>query len=118
MSIVTPQSMRACYDLLRIVVFQNDKMLPDSRYVRFIARRYKHHGYHDYMKGRHTIWADTTRKDTPSITKLMQIMCHEMIHIIRRDHKPEIPDEVAHDTFFKELCAVAESIMGWPKGSV
>jgi len=115
---VNPATMRAAYDFLKIVVFENNPLLPDSRYVRFIARRYKHHGYHDYVKGRHTVWVDTTPKDTPNITKLMQFMCHEIHHIVRRDHRPEVPDEEAHDTIFVQSCAVSEEIMGWPKGSI
>lgn len=116
--LVTTHNMRACYDFLKEVVFQNNELLPDSKYIRFVAKKLKHHGYHDFVNGRHTIWADTTPKDTPTITKLMQIMAHEMIHVMRRDHKPDVPDEDAHDTIFKESCAVVENIMGWPKGSV
>ena len=110
----TAATLRSAYEFLRAVAFNNDKNLPPGRFVRFVARKLKHHGYHDYVRKRHTIWIDTA--DTKSVDFMLKIMAHEMIHLARRDH--DASDEDAHDTLFQAAARAIEQQMGWPKGSV
>lgn len=111
---LTPATLRAAYDFLRRVAFDDDKNLPPSRAVRFVARRSKFHGYLVYERKRYTIGVDTV--GTTSVDLLLQIMSHEMIHLARRDR--DVSDEDAHDTLFQAAAHAVEQQMGWPKGSV
>lgn len=112
---LTPENLRAAYDLLRRIAFDDDNNLPTGKHVRFIVRKLKVHGYHDYTRKRHTIWVD--REDTKTWTMAMQILAHEMVHLARRDHVFNTEEE-AHDKFFQEAARAVEHRMGWTKGSV
>lgn len=111
---LTTTTLRAAYDFLRRVAFDDDKNLPPSRAVRFVACRSKHHGYLVYERRRYTIGVDTV--DTKTVDFLLKIMSHEMIHLARRDR--DVSDEDAHDTLFQQAAHAVEQQMGWPKGSV
>jgi hypothetical protein len=106
--------LRAGYTFLRQVAFHNDSSLPPAKAVRFIVRKLKHYGYHDFVRGKHTIWVD---RATKSWTHVLQILAHEMAHLARRDHVYNT-DEEAHDTLFQQTARAIEIEMGWPRGSV
>lgn len=108
-------TLRAAYEFLRVAAFDRDPALPHGRFVRFHARKLSHHGYHDFVKGRHTIWVDTI--DTRNADLMLRIVAHEMIHLARRDHVYNT-DEEAHDTGFKQAARLVEEKMGWSKNSV
>lgn len=113
--VLTPDNLRAAYDLLRRIAFDNDHNLPPGKYVRFIVQKLKAHGYYDYTRKRHTIWID--RSDTKTWTLAMRTLAHEMVHLARRDHVLNT-DEEAHDKLFQEAARAVEIRMGWPKNSV
>lgn len=110
----TASDLRAAYRFLKQVAFHDAATLPPPESVRFVVRKLKHHGYHDFKKGRHTIWVDRQAK---SWTLVLQILAHEMTHLARRDHMYNT-DEEAHDTLFDQTVRAIEQEMGWPKGSV
>lgn len=111
MKLVTPQSMKASYDLLRHTVF-SEILLPNSDRIKFIAKRMpKHHGL--YCDETSEMWVDT---GTKTLLKLFQIVAHEMIHVALDRHAD--CDHGEHDDNFKALARIVEHEMGWPKGSV
>lgn len=113
---LTPENLRAAYDLLRRIAFDDDQNLPMGRHVRFIAcPLLKAHGYQAYTRKRHTIWVDAS--GTKTWTMALQILAHEMIHLARRDYLRNTEQE-AHDTFFQEAARAVEHRMGWTNGSV
>lgn len=74
--IVPPENMRAAYQFLRAVSFSGLK-LPSTKQIKFKARRLKgYHGLYEYPE--HIV---TINVETRSITQLLQIMAHEMIHV-------------------------------------
>lgn len=107
--IVTAESIKAAYELLRVTAFKHIK-LPTN--IKFIAKKLKDaHGYYRFHKP--TMWVDT---QTKTLTKLLQIVAHETIHAIL-DQNADC-DHDLHDDNFKALARIAEHEMGWPKGSV
>lgn len=110
---LTAEKLRAGYEFLRVVAFKEDSRLPQGRYVRFVAGRLTHHGYYDYVRGRHTIWVNA--KGT-SWALALHILAHEMIHLARRDNDKDECDQ--HDAEFKAEARQVERGMGWPRGSV
>jgi len=111
MNIVTPVSMRAAYKFLREVSFSGVKLPPPSK-VRFRAKKLKkYHGIYEYPQ--HVVTINT---ETTSITQLLQIMAHEMIHVALEQNA--VSDHSEHDSNFKSLAGIIEFEMGWPRGSV
>jgi len=106
--------LRAGYAFLRHVAFHNDRRLPASTKVEFVAKPLKAHGYMGESGGRPCIWVDT--QDTKSLNKMLQILSHEMVHLAL-GHMV-VPAKYAHETDFKEAARAIEIEMGWPKGSV
>lgn len=111
----TADDLRAAYRFLKRVAFANDVRLPAAGNVKFYAKEIEHHGYHDFIKGRHHIWIDTA--DTKSLDMMLRILAHEMCHIIMLPHQKMSGDE-PHDAQFHALTRIVEIEMGWPKGSV
>jgi len=110
--IVTPQSMRACYDFLRKVSFQGLR-LPASGRVTFKAKALAgYHGFYEYPE--HIITVDSA--GTCDIGHLLQIMAHEMCHVALEQNAA--CDHAEHDAHFKALAAIIEDEMGFPRGSV
>lgn len=106
--------LRAAYEFLRRVAFHDDPRLIGGGSITFVAKPLAAHGYYDIRNGRHCIWVDTT--DTTSVTKMLQIMAHEMIHLaLGHAHTPE---KYVHQTDFKEAANAVAHEMGWPKGSI
>ena len=107
--LVTPHTMRACYDFLRVVAFEGCK-LPKS--VRFVAKPLRDkHGLYEYPP--HVISLDTGIR---SLVKMMQVMAHEMCHVALE--KTGYCDHDKHDHHFKALANIICAEMGWPRGSV
>lgn len=113
---LNPTTLRAAYEFLHLVAFDSDPRLPPSRSVRFVTRKLKHHGYHNFVRGRHTIWVDTS--DTKTWALALQILAHEMIHLGRRDYMYDPNEAEAHDALFRESARAVETRMGWKRGSV
>jgi hypothetical protein len=111
----TADDLRAAYAFLKRVAFQNDRRLPAARNVQFYWKPLEDHGYHDFVGGRHHIWIDSV--DTHSMTHMLQILAHEMGHVMLLPHQKMSGDD-PHDAQFRELMRVVEIEMGWPKGSV
>jgi hypothetical protein len=107
--------LRAGYCFLKKIAFHNDRRLPSARNVKFYWKPLADHGNHDFIKDRHHVWIDSV--DTKSLTHMLQIMAHEMGHIILLPHQKMSGDE-PHDAQFQALMRVVEIEMGWPKGSV
>ena len=110
----TAADLRAAYAFLKKVAFHNDRRLPAASKVMYIAKPLANHGYLGKVGEVDCIWVDT--KDTKSVTKMLQIMAHEMAHLAL-DHQ-EVPNKYAHGTDFKEAARAIETEMGWPKGSI
>lgn len=110
----TERDLRAAYSFLKRVAFHDDRRLPSAKNVVFVAKPLTHHGYLGKDGDADCIWVDT--KDTKSVTKMLQIMAHEMIHLAL-GHQ-EVPNRYAHETDFKEAAGAIEVEMGWPRGSV
>ena len=109
--LVTPESMRAAYDFLKKVSFPGVR-LPRSSSVTFrSARLKKYHGLYEYPENVVTI-----NSTTGSVTQLLQIMAHEMIHVAFEQNAAS--DHAEHDEHFEALARIIEFEMGWPKGSV
>jgi len=110
-SIVTPEAMQAAYEFLRKVSFKGLK-LPPSKKVTFQSKRLKkYHGLYEYPE--HIL---TINSDTKSVTGMLQIMAHEMIHVAYEQNGKSDHDK--HDEHFEALARIIEGEMGWPKGSV
>lgn len=110
----TASDLRAAYAFLKRVAFHNDRRLPSARRVLFVAKPLANHGYLGKEGDADCIWVDT--KDTKSITKMLQILAHEMVHLAL-GHQ-DVPNKYAHETDFKEAARAIEIEMGWPKNSV
>lgn len=109
--VVTPESMKAAYEFLRKVTFAGLN-LPNSSRVTFKAKRLKkYHGLYEYPG--HVL---TINSDTRTITGMLQIMAHEMIHVAYEQNGKSDHDK--HDANFEEMARLIEAEMGWPKGSV
>ena len=109
--IVTPETMRASYIFLKKISFKGLN-LPKPAEMTFEARKLKkYHGYYKYPE--HIITINT---DTRSISQMLQIMAHEMIHVALEQNAAS--DHDRHDANFEELARVIEGEMGWSKGSV
>lgn len=109
-----PEDLRAAYAFLKNVAFHNDRRLPAASKMRFIAKPLANHGYLGKEGDADCIWVDT--KDTKSVTKMLQILAHEMVHLAL-GHQ-DVPNKYAHETDFKEAVRAIEAEMGWPRGSV
>jgi hypothetical protein len=80
--------------------------------VTFQAKRLKKfHGFYEYPQ--HIVTINT---DTKTVTQLLQIMAHEMIHVALEQNAAS--DHAVHDSNFESLARIIEFEMGWPKGSV
>lgn len=110
----TAADLRAAYAFLKRVAFHNDRRLPAAAKVVFVAKPLANHGYLGTDGDSPCIWVDT--KATRSITFMLQILTHEMIHLALGQE--EVPNKYAHGTDFKEAARAIEAEMGWPKGSV
>jgi len=109
--VVTPENMRAAYEFLQKVCFQ-DIRIPSSEKITFKVRKLKsYHGLYEYPK--HIV---TINSETRSITHMVQIMAHEMIHVALEQNAAS--DHYRHDANFEALARVIEHEMGWPRGSV
>lgn len=109
--IVTPESMRAAYQFLRAVSFSGLR-IPSPQKITFKAKRLKnYHGLYEYPENIVTI-----NTETRSVTQLLQIMAHEMIHVALEQNAASDHDK--HDDNFEALARIIEGEMGWPKGSV
>lgn len=113
---LNPTSLRAAYEFLHLVAFDSDPRLPPAKSVRFITKKLPDHGYHNFVRGRHTIWVDTS--DTKTWSLALQILAHEMIHLGRRDCMYGNDEAAAHDTLFRQYARAIETRMGWKRGSV
>lgn len=108
---VTPGTMRAAYEFLRSVSFIGLR-LPKAGSVTFVPKRLR--GYHGfYVFPDHIIVVDT---HTPDLTRLLQIMAHEMTHAALEQNAA--CDHADHDEHFNELARIIEYEMGWPKGAI
>lgn len=108
---VTPETMAAAYDFLKRVSFDGLR-LPATKRVTFVPKRLiGYHGYYIYPD--HIIIVNTCTK---SVTGLLHIMAHEMIHAVLEQNAS--CDHAEHDENFKALARIVEFEMGWPKGSV
>ena len=111
MKIITPESMKAAYEFIRRVSFSGLK-LPSSKRIQFKARRLKMlHGYYLYPDNIIVINAET-----PDISRMLQIMAHEMVHVALEQNASCDHDQ--HDEHFRALADVIEDEMGWQRGSI
>ena len=109
--VVTPKNMRLAYEFLREVLF-SEINIPLSSKITFKAKRLKnYHGLYEYPENIVSI-----NTATGSMTQLMQIMAHEMIHVALEQNADTDHDK--HDQNFEALARIIEHEMGWPKGSV
>jgi predicted SprT family Zn-dependent metalloprotease len=111
---ITPEMLRASYDYLKKVAFHNNRKLPASKNVTFLANRLKNYGYHLEDDGSHTIWV--SRTEAKDITQVLQIMAHEMCHAVLVEHSEQCGEW--HDAQFKALARIIEVEMGWTKGKI
>jgi Zn-dependent peptidase ImmA (M78 family) len=108
---VTPKSIKAAYDLLRVTAFNGIKVRPSSK-VKFVSKRLpKHHGLYYFPEHKMVIDAHIT-----SVNKLLQTVAHEMSHAVLDNNGDKTHH--THDKHFQTVADTICSIMGWPKGSV
>ena len=108
---VTPKSIKAAYDLLRVTAFNGIKVRPSSR-VKFVSKKMqKYHGLYYIPEHRMVIDAQIT-----SVDKLLQTVAHEMSHAVLDKNGDKTHH--THDDHFQKVAGTICSIMGWPKGSV
>ena len=108
---ITPQQMKSAYEFLQQVSFRDLKLPPSSRVKFRVKRLKKFHGFYEYPQ--HIV---TINSETKSITHLLQIMAHEMIHVALEQNAAS--DHDIHDQHFESLARIIEQEMGWGKGSV
>lgn len=109
--IVTAENMRAAYEFLRAVSFKGLR-LPAAKKVTFCPKRLK--GYHGfYVYPDHLVVIHT---GTETITRMVQIMAHEMCHAALEQNAA--CDHSEHDEHFNALARIIELEMGWPKGAI
>jgi Zn-dependent peptidase ImmA (M78 family) len=108
---VTPKSIKAAYDLLRVTAFSGVRVRPSSKVI-FVARKLKkYHGLYHWPE--HKMEIDT---ETPDATKLLQTVAHEMTHAVLDSYGNN--DHPFHDDNFQRVADIICHEMGWPKGSV
>lgn len=109
--IVTPNTMRAAYEFLRRVSFSELNIPPTSKITFKVRPLKKYHGLYEYPQ--HIVTIDSSTK---TVTAMLQIMAHEMIHVAFEQNAASDHDK--HDANFEALARLIEAEMGWPKGSV
>ena len=109
--IVTPKSIKAAYDILRVTAFLGVKVRPSSK-VKFVSKRMKkYHGLYHWPEHRMEI-----DSQIGTVSKLLHVVAHEMTHSVLDSHGND--DHPQHDENFQRVADTICSIMGWPKGSV
>ena len=108
---VTPETIRAAYDLLRVAAFAGVTVRPSSK-IKFVAKKFKkYHGLYHWPEHRMEI-----DSNIHSLTALLQTVAHEMCHAILDNHG-DCGHEL-HDDNFQKVADIICAEMGWPKGSV
>lgn len=103
--IVTPENMRAAYEFLLKISFKGLRLPPPAK-ITFAAKRLKkYHGLYEYPE--HIVTINT---DTKSVTALLQIMAHEMIHVAFEQNAASDHDK--HDANFEAMARLVEHEMG------
>ena len=108
MKLVTVESIRAAYRLLKLTAFANVAM---PARVKFLDKNIPDLGWYETKSKRITIDSKINKMDL-----LITTVAHEMCHAALEQNGN--CDHVEHDENFKALARIVEHEMGWPKGSV
>lgn len=107
--IVTEEALRAAYQLLKTTAFKGIK-LPSAKRVTFkVARLKKYHALYEWPE--HIM---TVNADTESISDMLKIVAHEMIHAALEQNAE--CDHDKHDDNFIELANQVCRELKWDGG--
>lgn len=115
MPLVTPKSIKAAYNLLKVTAFAGVKMPHASRF-KFMAKRMRN--YHGWYDDRPKVKTPVFIVDTQitEVPLFLYTVAHECCHVAH-DHNGKC-DHDLHDENFNALARIVEHEMGWKKGSV
>lgn len=98
--VVTEESLRAAYQLLRVTAFRGIK-LPSARRITFKAVRLKKfHGFYEWPE--HILTVNT---GTESLSDMLKIVAHEMIHCALEQNA-----DCDHDKHDENFVAMADLV--------
>lgn len=107
--LVTEESLRAAYQLLKVTAFKNIK-LPSAKRVTFKpARLKKYHALYEWPE--HIM---TVNVATESMSDMLKIVAHEMIHAALEQNA--VCDHDQHDENFIEMANLICREMKWDGG--